>query len=86
MELKRLFIIFILFNVAQALRKGNCDCQFQFQDRTIQYTTNDCGIRFKPTYELLVMPMHPGTGSPLVKTRCVCTCKLDLRQGSYFKK
>ena len=57
---------------------GTCSCTVHISNQEVFYT-NDCTRLFRPSIEVLVMPMHPGTGIPRVKTDCICTCQLDLR-------
>ena len=57
---------------------GTCNCIVNISNQEV-YHTNNCTQFFMPSIEVLVMPMHPGTGDPRVKTDCICTCQLDFR-------
>ena len=46
---------------------GTCSCTVHISNQEVFYT-NDCTRLFRPSIEVLVMPMHPGTGIPRVKT------------------
>ena len=90
MDSKNVTILALLFALAQSRNlpenlTGTCVCTVNVSNQEVTYT-NDCNQRFSPNHEVLVMPMHPGTGSPRVKTRCICTCKLDLRGGSFYAR
>ena len=62
---------------------GTCICTVDMSNQEVTYT-NDCTHRFRPSSEVLVMPLHPGTGSPRVKAHCICKCELNLSGGSHF--
>lgn len=69
------------------IRGGSCVCinySDYYGNTRVDYMEDNCSPRFRPTYALLVIPLHPETGSPLVKVTCVCTCELDFRGGSPF--
>ena len=61
---------------------GDCSCTVNFSNQEVTYI-NNCEQRFEPKHEVLVMPMHPGTGNPKVKIMCICRCELDL---DYFSR
>ena len=88
MEFPKLLSIFTLclISLTLASRRGLCNCEMkrETENKTVEFTSNGCSQHFRPTYEILVLPLHPGTGSPLVKTQCVCICRIDFRQGSFF--
>ena len=71
---------------ASRIRGGSCVCinySDYYGNTRVDYMDN-CAPSFRPMHELLVIPLHPETGSPLVKVSCVCTCELDFRGGSPF--
>ena len=82
-----LYVIILVLNIAvgspvriQPLSEnltGTCACTINISNQEVSYS-NDCTQLFRPSIEVLVMPMHPGTGIPRVKTDCICTCQLDL--------
>ena len=78
--------IYVNLIEASRIRVGNCECinhSDYYGNTRVDYMDN-CAPSFRPTHELLVIPLHPETGSPLVKVSCVCTCELDFRGGSPF--
>ena len=62
---------------------GTCTCTVNVSNQEVTYI-NDCTHRFEPSHEVLVMPLHPGTGSPRVKAHCICHCDLNLSGGSFY--
>ena len=57
---------------------GTCNCTVDISNQEVTDTSNDCTHHFKPSSEVLVLPMHPGTGSPRVKAHCICNCELKI--------
>ena len=91
MAVKIIFLVLIIaisFDLSQTRNlpenlTGTCTCTVNISNQQTTYV-NDCSHRFEPSSEVLVMPMHPGTGSPRMKARCICKCQLNLRGGSHF--
>ena len=54
---------------------GTCICTIDISNQEVTYN-NGCAPLFRPSSEVLVMPMYPGTGSPRVKFYCICDCEL----------
>ena len=82
-----LLVLCVIPIQASRIRVGNCECinhSDYYGNTRVDYMEDNCSPRFRPTYALLVIPLHPETGSPLVKVTCVCTCELDFRGGSLF--